>query len=213
MESLPTRLALSVLVAALVPLVASCRSQTIDRNADLEIGQIEADVSVATVTPSCHDGSKLRPGCGLVARVMGTDEFRENFRQAHCQGRTDEDCQGRYGRMFDATLRQRYYAADFGAVTVECDARPGSCDDPASYEMMLLDSHNTEVRQRGAERIVDAQERRREAQEQHKAEQWKTVGEVAYLLDDGPKCRSYPSVISGVTNTVCTEGTQKHHRR
>ena len=30
------------------------------------------------------------------------------------------------------------------------------------------------------------------------------LGEVAYAAYDGPKCRSYPSVFAGVTNTVCT---------
>lgn len=30
------------------------------------------------------------------------------------------------------------------------------------------------------------------------------LGEVAYATHDGPKCRSYPSVFAGVTNTVCT---------
>jgi hypothetical protein len=199
------RCAITALLASLASL-PGCHSQAIDRFADSERAEIQGDVARAMVTPSCTDGSRFGPGCGLLANLMGSDRFREDFRREYCVGDDESACQALYERMFQANLRKRYYAANYDRVTLDCDARPRSCDAPSDYELRLLDSHNEEVRARGIDRELAVIDRQRESQANHKRRQWEVVGEVAYVLHDGPKCRSYPSVFGGVTNTICTEG-------
>jgi len=199
--------ATTALLLSLAPL-PGCHSQAIDRFADSERAEIQGDVARSMVTPSCPDGSRFGPGCGLLANLMGSDRFREDFRREYCGEEDEGACQALFERTFQANLRKRYYAANYDGVTLDCDTRPRSCDAPADFELRLLDSHNEEVRARGIDRELAVIDRQREAQANHKRQQWEVVGEVAYVLHDGPKCRSYPSVFGGVTNTICTEGSK-----
>lgn len=73
----------------------------------------------------------------------------------------------------------------------------------------LLDSHNEAIRAKGIAEEHEILEWQRQAQDEHIDKQWRLAGEVLYVLHDGPKCRSYPSVVDGVTNTICTDGRGK----
>ena len=136
---------------------------------------------------------------------MGAESFRARFRQAYCEDIDDHACQSLFERMFQANLVKRYGGADFERVALECDAAPRSCDNPADYERRLLASHNEAVIAMGVDRTHEAMERRERRQREHAEHVAKIVGEVGWVLSDRPKCRSYPSVFGGVTNTICTE--------
>ena len=130
------------------------------------------------------------------------------FRDLKCKDKDAAACEVLYQKMIDAWLGQRYRLADWGAVALACDSDPGRCDDPVRYELLLVDSHNKRVRDDAARAENEIEARRADDQRQHVAGQVEVasavLGEVAYATHKGPKCRSYPSVFAGVTNTVCT---------
>lgn len=204
----PSRVPLLLgLISSLLPL--GCMSAAIDRSADARVAEVRAQTESAVVNTSCADGQPLGPSCGLMMRRLADEEFRAKFRESFCKAMTPEACQTRYERMINARLEERYYAADHAAVTRTCDANPGRCDDPVAYEMLLLDSHNGRVLQEGARAELHIERERRRAHAADVAATLATTaeitGDVAYALHDGPKCRTYPSVLGGM-NTVCSGG-------
>ncbi|APR79546.1 Hypothetical protein A7982_04893 [Minicystis rosea] len=193
--------------AALAPL--GCMSAAIDDRANARVAEVRADTEAAVVNTSCMDGRALGTNCGLIMRRLATDDFRKLFRENFCKDITAEACQTRYERMINARLEQRYYAANQEAVARTCDANPGRCEDPIAYEMLMLDSHNGRVLQEGARAELKVEHARRRA---HAADVNATLavtaaalGDVAYATHNGPKCRTYPSLLGG-TNTVCSDG-------
>lgn len=186
---------------------AGCHRQAIDDRANQKVTQVLARAERAAVYPSCADHAPIGPGCGLYMKRASTEEFRILFRDAKCQGRAAEDCQALYQRAIDAWLAQRYISADWRAVALTCDANPGRCDDPAAYELLLLDSHNFHVRDAAARAENEIELGRRAAHRRDAREGVATltaaVGTAALLTLGAPKCRTYPSVFEGVTTTIC----------
>ncbi len=136
------------------------------------------------------------------------ESFREKFRQRVCKERNDEECQTAFNRYVDAHLARRYFAADWDKVTQYCDLNPTKCDDPVNFELALVDSHNATIRNAHAEEEnrIEAERARRQAA--YRAMVTETVigvvNEVAYATHKGPKCRSYPSILTGDTLTTCS---------
>jgi hypothetical protein len=194
------RLAFVLLLAS--PLLAvGCSHPGIDRAAEREIDVASDRARSAIVYASCPD-SKLGPDCGLIIRFARTEDFRTKFRDRACQGKTSDECEAAFQRLIDAELERRYSAADWSAVARECDLSPPKCEDPAVYEQLLVGSHNRAIQGRFAEDEARINEERRRRQAEAHARDMRALGEVAYLLHDGPKCRSYPSAFGG-TNTIC----------
>jgi hypothetical protein len=184
--------------------LAGCATQAIDDRADEQLAELRADAEHAAAYTTCPQGRLLGPNCGLLTKWFADDQVRERFRAAHCQRRTADECQDRYERMLSAQLEKRYFAADFSAAGRECDADPGRCDDIVGYERLLVESHNARVREWAVQRETRIESERREAKRQHGELVARGVGEVFYFIHDGPKCRSFPSVFEGVTNTTCS---------
>lgn len=204
LDTLARRTSNLLLPLALMGLAAGCRSQAIDQAERNELAQIDKNVENNVLTPSCPDGSRLGPNCGLIAKAMGSDRFRKRFRAAYCEDIDDQSCESLYERMFRANLTKRYGGADFDRVALECDAAPRSCEDPADYERQLLASHNETVIAGGVRRRVEATKRWKRRQDEHIEGQLRAVQKIGSLLGRRRRCRSYPSVFGGVT-TVCTE--------
>ncbi len=196
-----------VVFAALVGL-AGCRSGAVDDRANENLNEARVTAQRDAVYPTCPDRAVISGNCGLILKRASTEEFRTKFRDVKCVGRDAPACEQLYQKMIDAWLVQRYRLADWGAVTLSCNSDPGRCDDPVHYELLLVDSHNRRVRDDAARAETEIEERREREQDAHVTHQVKVasavLGEVAYAVHDGPKCRSYPSVFAGVTNTVCT---------
>ncbi|HVJ92822.1 MAG TPA: hypothetical protein VM580_23640 [Labilithrix sp.] len=184
--------------------VSGCGHTQINRDADRQIDEAYARVQSQFAYASCQ-GSAFGPGCGLIMRHAMTEDFRVKFRDHACRAKTTEQCEAALQRMIDAELARRYVAADWQAVAQECDLSPPKCDDPAVYEQLLVNSHNRAIQAKfdGDEARINAERRRRH--EEANARAARTLGEISYLLHDGPKCRSYPSAFGGVTNTICTQ--------
>ena len=186
--------------------LGGCHTHAIDDRADAQLTEIYASGERAAIYPTCADHSPIGANCGLYTRRASTEEFRALFREKKCAGRTDEECQTLYQRAIDAWLERRYTGADWHGVALTCDANPGHCDDPVSYELLLLDSHNRAVRDATA-RADNEIEAGRRAAHRHDVEQavattTAIIGTAAYLATT-PKCRSYPSVVENVTTTIC----------
>ena len=177
---------------------------SIDRHAEVQLDGATARANQAIVYARCLD-SEIRPNCGYILRHTATDDFRAKFRERVCAAKDAEQCEIAFQRMIDAQLAQRYFAADWNAVGTDCDLSPPKCDDPIVFEQMLLHSHNTNVVSKfDAEAArVEADRRRKHAEQAERGR--RALGELAYLLHDGPKCRSYPSAFGNMTNTVCTK--------
>ncbi len=191
------------LVPVLALCAAGCAHDRIDREADQRIDDASIRARSQVIEPSCRDG-KLGPRCGLVTQRAMTEDFRTKFRDRVCQARSSSDCQAAFEKMIDAELGRRYFAADEKAVTTECDLSPFKCEDPVVYEKMLMVSHN-----RGLYREFDVEEAEIEADRRAKhaeadARDLRVLGEAAYALYPGPKCRAYPSVFGGMSNALCT---------
>lgn len=185
-----------------LPVFAGCAHDRIDREADRQLGDASLRAESQIIHPSCRDG-KIGSRCGLVNQRAMTEDFRTKFRDRVCQAKSPEDCEGAFRKMIDAELARRYYAADWRAVATDCDLSPSKCDDPVVYEKALMVSHNM-----GVYRGYDVEESRIEAERRAKHadaddRDLRVLGEVAYALYPGPKCRAYPSVFSGVSNAIC----------
>lgn len=188
--------------------LVGCHSGAIDDRANEEIADVRARAEHRAIYPTCADKAPLGAGCGMLLAYAGTEEYRARFRAAWCVSADEAECQARFQRAIDGWLARRYFAADWGSVADVCDRDPTACADPKHYELLLVESHNAAVRDRAA-RDEDAIEARRARE--HRADAARTIavadqvlGEVAYAAHRGPKCRSYPSVFSGVTSTICT---------
>ncbi len=202
-----SRLSLVVWAAAVVGL-GSCRSNAIDDRASEQLNELRVTAERNAVYPTCPDRQAVSGNCGLLLKRASTEEFRTKFRDLKCVNKDGPACEALYQKMIDAWLAQRYRFADWAAVGLTCDSEPGRCDDPVAYELLLVDSHNSRVRDEAARAENEIEARRAFEQEAHVARQVAVasavLGEVAYATHDGPKCRSYPSVFAGATNTVCT---------
>jgi hypothetical protein len=186
---------------------AGCRSQAIDDRANERLSEVRASAERSAVYPTCPDRETVAGNCGLLLKRASTEDFRARFRDKKCADKTEAACEALYQRMLDAWLVQRYRYADWREVGLVCDGNPGRCDDPVAYELLLLDSHNLRVRDDFARTENQIEAQRAAAQRRLAAQQVQVasavLGEVAYGAHKGPKCRSYPSAFSGVTNTVC----------
>ncbi|WP_394826289.1 hypothetical protein [Pendulispora albinea] len=162
---------------------------------------------------SCGDETKFGPTCGLVARKLAEPDFRDKFRDKFCEGRTDEQCQTLFQRLFEAELSRRYFAADVNAVVTTCDLHPTECDDPKNYERYLLQSHNQHVQERFAREESAIEEARERAQAEYQRKTWEGVRDLGralnHLADEeryqrqgGTRCKTYPDVFTGAT-TYC----------
>lgn len=98
------------------------------------------------LTPECSDGTDVAPGCGLLSVHVATEEFRETFRLRRCQDKTTDACELLYREAVEASLRERYWAADREAVAKKCSEEPKRCEDPIAFEKELLASHNAHLR-------------------------------------------------------------------
>lgn len=196
-----------VWAAALVGL-AGCRSGAIDDRANERLNDVRTSAEREAIYPTCPDRAAVGANCGLLLKRAASEDFRTKFRDLKCVNKDAAACEVLYQKMIDAWLAQRYRHADWRSVALACDTDPGSCDDPVRYELLLVDSHNAHVRDDAARAENEIEAQREEEQRQHVARQVEVasavIGEVAYATHDGPKCRSYPSVFAGVTNTVCT---------
>jgi len=194
--------------SALVVGLAGCRSGAIDDRANENLNDARLTAEREAVYPTCPDGASVGGNCGLLLKRASSEDFRTKFRDLKCVNKDAAACELLYRKMIDAWLAQRYRLADWGAVAIACDSDPGRCDDPVHYEMLLVDSHNKRVRDDAARAENEIEARREDEQQRHVAGQVEVasavLGEVAYATHPGPKCRSYPSVFAGVTNTVCT---------
>jgi hypothetical protein len=193
--------------AAFVGLVG-CRSGAIDDRANAQLNDARVSAERDAIYPTCPDRAVIAGNCGLILKRASTEDFRTKFRDLKCVNKDAATCEALYQRMIDAWLAQRYRFADWSAVALTCDSDPGRCDEPVQYELLLVDSHNHHVRDEAARAENEIEARRARDQARHVARQVAVasavIGEVAYATHDGPKCRSYPSVFAGVTNTVCT---------
>jgi hypothetical protein len=189
--------------------LAGCRSQAIDDRASEKLSEVRASAERNAVYPTCRDPATITGNCGLILKRASTEDFRVKFRESKCVGKDDAACETLYQKTIDAWLVQRYRSADWPEVALTCDGNPGRCDDPVAYELLLLDSHNLRIRDDYARAENQIEAHRAKAQREHVARQVSVasavIGEVAYASHEGPKCRSYPSAFSGVTNTVCTQ--------
>ncbi len=194
--------------AAVVVGLSGCRSGAIDDRANENLNDARVTAEREAVYPTCPDRAAVAGNCGLLLKRASSEDFRTKFRDLKCVGKDAPACEQLYQKMIDAWLAQRYRLADWGAVALSCDSDPGSCDDPVRYELRLVDSHNRRVRDDAARAESEIEARREREQDAHVSHQVAVasavIGEVAYATHDGPKCRSYPSVFAGVTNTVCT---------
>ncbi len=187
--------------------LAGCRSQAIDDRANERLSDERTHATSNARYPTCRDPAEISATCGLILKRASTEDFRVKFRATKCMVKDDAACETLYQRMIDAWLVKRYPLADWSAVGLTCDAEPGRCDDPVAYELLLVDSQNLRNRDdfAGAENRIEAE--REAAQARHVNRQvavaMRVAGEVGYALHQGPKCRSYPSAFSGVTNTIC----------
>lgn len=185
-----------------------CRSGAIDDRANENVNEARVSAEREAIYPTCPDRAAVGGNCGLILRRASSEDFRTKFRDLKCVGKDAPTCEQLYQKMIDAWLAQRYRLADWGAVALSCDSDPGSCDDPVRYELRLVDSHNHRVRDDAARAENEIEARREREQSAHMNRQVAVasavIGEVAYATHDGPKCRSYPSVFAGVTNTICT---------
>lgn len=189
--------------------LAGCRSQAIDDRANERLSDERTYATRNARYPTCPDRGVIAGNCGLILKHASTEDFRVKFRNAKCVGKEDAACEALYQRMIDAWLVKRYPLADWREVGLACDGDPGRCDDPVKYELLLVDSHNLRIRDDFARAENQIEADREEAQEHHMHQQVtavsEVVGEVAYVTHRGPKCRSYPSAFTGVTNTVCSQ--------
>ncbi|WP_394830032.1 hypothetical protein LVJ94_26350 [Pendulispora rubella] len=190
-----------------------CRSQAIDEQANLERTVARERATGDTVFSTCGDEKKFGPNCGLVSRKLADPDFRTKFRDKYCGEVPEEQCQTLFQRMFDAELAKRYFAADVRAVVITCDLHPTECDDPATYERYLLQSHNQHVHERLAREETAIEDARERAQAQYQHKTWEGVHAMAravgqlveedrFRREGGVKCRSYPDVFTGAT-TYC----------
>lgn len=197
-----------VWVATVVGL-AGCHSQAIDDRANEKLSDERTYATRNARYPTCPDRGVISGNCGLILKHASTEDFRVKFRDSKCVGKDDAACEALYQRMIDAWLITRYPLADWRKVVLACDSDPGRCDDPVKYELLLVDSHNVRIRDDAARAENEIEAERQDAQSRHVAAQIDTtgriLGEVAYATHKGPKCRSYPSLFGGVTNTVCTQ--------
>ena len=197
------------LSSAALASLAACRSQTIDDRANDKLSEVRATAERNAIFPTCRDRAAITGNCGLLLKHASTEDFRVKFRDSKCVGKDDATCESLYQKMLDAWLVQRYRSADWREVALTCDGNPGRCDDPVAYELLLLDSHNLRIGDDFARAENEIEAKRAADQNRHVARQVTMasaiVGEVAYATHRGPKCRSYPSAFSGVTNTVCTQ--------
>lgn len=188
--------------------LGGCASAAIDQRAAKDSSDARVNAADAYLGPSCRDGSRFGPTCGLVTELVAAEDFRTSFRDKRCVTLDEASCQTAYQRAYEGWLTQRYDAADFAEVGRTCDRYPQRCAAMRDYELRLLDSHNRHI----GDRVIDAEytieHERREAQARHTQAQLdataEVVGEILYQTHDGPKCRSYPSVFGGTVNTLCT---------
>ncbi len=191
----------------LVPLAcAGCNAAAIDDRADTEIAGVRSDAAHRVISPTCRDGG-LRPGCGLLLEYASTARFRTMFREKKCAGIDRDRCERLYARALDAWLTRRYFAADWSAVRLACDANPRRCEAPRVYELALLDSHDAAVLDHAARTEIAIEDRRAA---EHRADVAAARQTAAAMLGDaddvvyqGPRCRSYPSLYGGPTLTEC----------
>ncbi|MBS2016074.1 MAG: hypothetical protein JST00_24550 [Deltaproteobacteria bacterium] len=184
---------------------AACHDRAIDDHAEAQLAEARSSAERAAVYPTCKNPSEISAGCGLVLKRASTEDFRVKFREKKCAGRSDAQCEALFQRMLDAWLVQRYGLADFDAAARTCDADPGRCDDPAQYELLLLDSHNKRVREGAARAELEIEAARRAAHQRDAQEKTAVVGAAIDLATSrpAPRCRAYPTVVSGVTTVVC----------
>jgi hypothetical protein len=207
MRHLP-RFALVAASAGLSVFAAGCHTQAINDRANEQLADVRAHAENTVVYPTCPNRAPIGGNCGLLLKRATTESFRERFRTQKCAGRTEEVCETLYQRMLDASLQQRYTKADWQAAALTCDANPGHCEDPVAYELLLLDSHNKSIRDETARAENEIERERARAHRRDAARAaaitGAVIGEVAYQTHSGPKCRTYPSVFAGITNTVCS---------
>ena len=187
--------------------LVGCTSRAVDERAAKDVADLHVNAAGAFLTVGCRDGSAFGPSCGLVTEHVATAEFRTLFRDKKCVGLGDAACQAAYQQALDTWMRQRYNAADFAQVARLCDPTPHECVG-TKYELRLLESHNRETSEAVIAAEVDIDDRRAAEQRRRVDDQWDTAagiaGEIIYLTHDGPTCQSYPSIFSGVTNTICS---------
>lgn len=189
-----------LLLAAIALCGAACRppqSAQIDHDANRESAAAKADADRDVIKLRCTNGATLAPGCGLLLAHVSTEAFRQDFRGKRCAELSTEQCQARFERDVDVTLRERYWAADRAYVARMCDAEPGRCDDPLAFEKDLLTSHNTRI-------LIEASHRQMEIEAARNARQRVDQAEVQAHTDllfelAAPRCRTHYGIIGGVT--------------
>jgi hypothetical protein len=193
----------SLRLLLLATVLSGCGAATIDQHYDAALAAADESAASQFVYATCPS-SEIGPSCGLILRHTAGDAFRERFRVRACKEKTPEACEDAYQRSVEAELGRRYFLADWAGVARQCDLSTPTCDDVVVYEKMLVQSHNDVVRMRSLDREAQIEAERREAKARATRVALATAGEIAFALHPGPKCRTYPSVFSGVTNTVCT---------
>ncbi len=192
--------------AGLGAALAGCHAAEVDARADAKLAESRHVAERRILYATCPDGARINPECGLLTRLVASDEFRARFREKVCQGKAPDACQEAYDRMVDAELLRRYYFADQRVVDAECTHRPGVCEDGVAYEKLLMTSHNTRAQARYDD---DEQRIENERAAEHRADRAQTaavIGTVlttAAIVSGGRVCHSYPSVFGGV-DSVCT---------
>jgi hypothetical protein len=193
-------------VALFVAALVGCTSQAIDDRAARDAADVRESARSTFLTVTCHDGSRLGPGCGLVTEFVATEDFRTRFRDKKCARMDDAACQQAYQQALDRWMRQRYESADLAEVARICDGAPQDCEG-SEYEKRLLESHNRALTAAVIAAEDDIEQERVAEQRRRVNAQWDAAlglyGEIEYLTYKGPKCRSYPSIFGGVTNTIC----------
>jgi hypothetical protein len=195
-----------VLFFALLGLQCACHASQIDARAasDLADARTSAERSIAYAT--CADGHAFGPNCGLILRISASDDFRVRFREKVCLEKTSEACEEAFGRLIDAELARRYFAADRAGVAQSCDLHPGFCDDGVAYEKLLMNSHNARIQ---AQYDGDADRIEAERTRAHHVDNAAALAAVGGALDTvtalsgGTVCHSSPSVFGGEV-TVCS---------
>lgn len=112
--------------------------------------------------PTCDDGEKLAPDCGLITEQLATLRYRRAFLKKYCAGATADQCQHRYFDKVAAALAERYPYADPAAVGRNCRKPDADCHNLVAYELVVLETHNAAVSRFAAAR-KDAIERSRRA--------------------------------------------------
>ncbi len=184
MRSLVTLLTASLLVTSSV----ACQRTAIDDGYDRAVAEARSRAEERFVYTSCEGGG-VAARCGLILKHVARDSFRERFRERACGALSDDECQARFNRFVEGQLHARYTSAAWTDIATYCDSHPTHCDDPIAYELLLVDNHNANVREALSREKLSIAEARR--------------AERAYAEHDGPKCRSYPSVLTGTTLTLC----------